>query len=79
MDNDYVGYVKNYRSTMGWVYIFASFAISWRFVLQDCTSISTTKAEYVAASVACKEAIWLTHLVGEIGLKQKLLVLHCDS
>ena len=64
---------------MGWVYTFASSAISWKSILQDCTSISTTKLEYVAASEACKEEIWLTHLVGEIGLKKELPVLHCDS
>ena len=48
-------------------------------VLQDCTSISTTEAEYVAMSEACKEAIWLARLVGELGLRQMMLVLHCDS
>ena len=40
---------------------------------------STTEAEYVAASEACKEAIWLTRLVGDFGLEQKLPVLHSDS
>ena len=79
MDNDYACCIDNHRSAMGWVYTFASSAISWIFVLQDCTSISITKVEYVAASEACKEAIWLTHLVGEIGLKQEFPILHCDS
>ena len=79
MDNDYAHCIDNRRSTMGWVYTFVGSTISWRFVLQDFTSISTTKVEYVAASEACKEAIWLTRLVGEIGLKQELPILHCDS
>ena len=79
MDNDYADCVDNRRSTTSWVYTFAGFAISWRSVLQDCMSISTIEAKYVAASEACKEAIWLTRLVGEIGLKQELPVLHCDS
>ena len=77
MDSDYAGCVDNCRSTTGWIYTFVGSAISWRSVLQDCTSISTTEVEYVVASEACKEAIWLTHLVGEIGLKQELPVLHC--
>ncbi|MCO5594036.1 hypothetical protein L7F22_048055 [Adiantum nelumboides] len=50
-----------------------------RSVLQDCTSISTTKAEYVALSEACKEPIWLARLVKDLGLEQCLPVLHCDS
>lgn len=41
--------------------------------------ISTTKVEYVAASEACKEAIWLPRLMGDVGLEQKILVLHYDS
>ncbi|MCO5564617.1 hypothetical protein L7F22_018282 [Adiantum nelumboides] len=40
---------------------------------------STTEAEYVALSEACKEAIWLTRLVKDLGLEQCLPVLHCDS
>ncbi|MCO5582362.1 hypothetical protein L7F22_036256 [Adiantum nelumboides] len=35
--------------------------------------------EYVAASEACKEAIWLTRLVGDLGIVREILVLHCDS
>ena len=79
VDSDYAGCVDNRRSTTGWIYTFAGSAISWRSVLQDCMSISTTEAEYVAASEACKEAIWLTRLVGDLGLEQKIPVLHCDS
>ena len=75
MDIDYVGCVDNHRSTTGWVYTFVGSAISWRFFLQGCTSISTTETKYVAASEACKEAIWLTCLVGEIRLKQKFFTM----
>ena len=35
--------------------------------------------EYVAASEACKEAIWLACLVGDLGIKVQLPLLHCDS
>ena len=70
--SDYTGYVDKQRSTIGWIYTFSGCAISWRSILQDCTSVSTTEAEYVGASEACKEAIWLTHLVGDLDLEQKL-------
>ncbi|MCO5576363.1 hypothetical protein L7F22_030173 [Adiantum nelumboides] len=45
----------------------------------ECVALSTTEAEYVAAKEACKEALWLMHLVGELGIDMKILVLHCDS
>ncbi|MCO5583240.1 hypothetical protein L7F22_037149 [Adiantum nelumboides] len=32
-----------------------------------------------AASEACKEAIWLTRLVGDLGIVREIPVLHCDS
>ncbi|MCO5593233.1 hypothetical protein L7F22_047240 [Adiantum nelumboides] len=79
VDSDYAGCVDNRKSTTGWIYTFAGFAISWRSILQDCTSIFTTEAEYVALSEACKEAIWLARLVKDLGLEQCLPVLHCDS
>ncbi|MCO5571898.1 hypothetical protein L7F22_025647 [Adiantum nelumboides] len=54
-------------------------AISWLSQLQSCVRLSSTEAEYVAASEACKEAIWLTRLVGDLGIVREILVLHCDS
>ena len=39
-------------------------------MLQDCMS---------ASSEACKEAIWLARLVGDLGIKVQLPLLHCDN
>ncbi|MCO5553786.1 hypothetical protein L7F22_027501 [Adiantum nelumboides] len=56
-DADYAGCSNTRKSTFGYVFVFAGAAISWRSVLQTCTSSSTTKSEYVAASSASKEAV----------------------
>ena len=80
-DSDYAGCVDTRRSTSGYVFLFAGAAVSWRSCLQRCTSSSTTEAEYVAISSACvgsKEAVWLSRLVGDLGIHQ-VPVLHCDS
>ena len=69
VDSDYAGCVDTRSTTTGWIYTFVGAAISWRSKLQDCTSVSTTEAEYVATSEACKEAIWLACLVGDLGIK----------
>ena len=37
-------------------------SISWMSKLQECTTTSTTEAEYVVASDATKEALWLSQL-----------------
>ena len=39
VDSDYAGCVDSRKSTTGWIYTFAGSAISWRSILQDCTSI----------------------------------------
>ena len=77
-DADYAGCVDSRKSTTGYVFIFAGAAVSWRSILQSCTSSSTTEAEYVALSDACKEAIWLSRLVGDLGISH-VPVINCDS
>ena len=67
------------RSTSGYVFIFTRGAISWRSHLQNFMSMSTTKAEYIAASEACKEPTWLAPLVGDLGISIEVPRLHCDS
>ena len=41
--------------------------------------MSTTEAEYIAVSEACKEAIWLARLVRDLGITLEMPTLHCDS
>ena len=53
--------------------------MSWLSSLQSCTSMSTTEAEYIAASEACKEAIWLARLVRDLGITVEMPTLHCNS
>jgi hypothetical protein len=78
-DSDYAGDLDNRRSTSGYVFTMAGGAVSWRSRLQTCVTQSTTEAEYVAASEACKEAIWLGRLVTDLGVKEDAPMLHCDS
>ncbi|MCO5556229.1 hypothetical protein L7F22_009775 [Adiantum nelumboides] len=78
-DADYAGDLDKWRSTSSYLYTFAGGAISWLSRLQSCVTLSTTEAEYVAASEACKEAIGLTRLVGDLGIVREIPVLHCDS
>ena len=56
-DANYVGDMDKRSSTSSYVFMFTGGAVSWRSCLQNCTSLSTTKAEYIATTEACKEAI----------------------
>ncbi|KAK2997548.1 hypothetical protein RJ639_025571 [Escallonia herrerae] len=53
--------------------------IGWKATLQTIVALSTTNAEYIAATEAVKEAIWLKGLVGDLGLKQECSTVYCDS
>ena len=49
-DSDYADNPDNWKSTSGYVFTYGGGTISWRLKLQGCTALSTTKAEYIAAS-----------------------------
>ena len=42
-------------------------------------SLSTTEAEYIAATHAYKEAIWLKRLCSDIEFKQGAVIIYSDS
>ena len=57
-DSDYAGDKDTRRSTSDFIFLHLGVAISWGSTGQSCTDLSTTEAEYIAASKATKEAIW---------------------
>ena len=67
------------RSTSSYIFILAGGAINWMSKLQDTIALSTREAEYIAASHACKEAIWLRGLLREIWRLQNGVPVFCDS
>jgi len=46
---------------------------------QYVVALSTTKAEYMAATHASKEAVWLQRLCSNMGLVQGAIRIDCDS
>ncbi|KAH9800551.1 Integrase catalytic domain-containing protein [Citrus sinensis] len=67
------------RSITGFVFTMCGGAISWKSSLQSAVALSTTEAEYIALTEAIKEAIWLRGLVSELGFKQEVVKVSCDS
>ena len=56
---------------MGYVFLAAGGAITWKSKKQTVIALSSTEAEYVALSEAGHEAIWLQNLYGELGFPQE--------
>jgi len=79
VDSDFAGDIDKRRSTTGYVFTLAGGAVSWLSKLQDVVALSTTEAEYMAATEACKEAIWIQRLMEKLGHKKQKIVVYCDS
>ncbi|KAL1516533.1 hypothetical protein ABEB36_000440 [Hypothenemus hampei] len=60
-DADFAGDIDSRKSTTGYVFKLNGGAITWQSRKQGCVALSTTEAEYVAASEATKEAVWLNN------------------
>lgn len=79
VDADYAGDLDRRRSLSGYIFSLCGSAISWCASLQSIAALSTTEAEYIAATEGVKEAVWLHGLVTELGLNQDVLTIFCDS
>ena len=66
-DSDWATDKKTRRSTTGWCFHYNGCLISWRSKLQTTVALSTCEAEYVALCDAVKEAIYLRHLLADLG------------
>jgi hypothetical protein len=62
-DSSWADDLKTRRSTSGFVFNIGSSAISWSSKRQPTIALSTCEAEYMAQTVATKEAIWLRQLL----------------
>lgn len=79
VDSDYAGDLDMRRSLIGYMFLFNGFLINWKATLQHVVALSTTEAEQTAATEAVKEALWLQGLMGELGVKSKIVTVYCDS
>ena len=79
VDADYDGDLDRRKSLSTYIFTLCGSAISYYSSLQVIAALSTTEAEYIVATKGMKEAIWLRGLVSELGLRQDVLVIFCDS
>ncbi|KAF8650939.1 hypothetical protein AX14_008525 [Amanita brunnescens Koide BX004] len=68
------------RVISGYAFLINGGAVSWSTKRQEIVSLSTTESEYIAATHAAKEAIWLRSLITQL-FKTNLAptVLFCDN
>ena len=78
-DADYAGDISTRRSTSGVVCQYMGGPVSWLSQKHKSVALSTTEAEFMAASKAAKEVIWLPRLLSEITTLTETPVLKIDN
>lgn len=69
-DSDWAGSVDDMKSTSGYALTFGSGVFSWNSKKENLVAQSTAEAEYVAASAAVNQVIWLRKRLADLGYKQ---------
>ena len=79
-DSNWVGSAVDRKSTYGYCFSMGSAMISWSSRKEGSIAQSTAEAEYIAASDACKETVWLRKLLYDLfGRKLDSTIIHCDN
>ncbi|GKB70549.1 retrovirus-related pol polyprotein from transposon TNT 1-94 [Tanacetum coccineum] len=78
-DADHVGCIDTRKSTYGGIQFLGDKLVSWMSKKQDCTAMSSTKAEYVALFASCAQVIWMRTQLKDYGFNYNKIPLYCDS
>ena len=65
-DSDHAGDIDTSKSTSGILFFLGKCLISWQSVKQQVVAMSSCEAEYIAASTASTQALWLARLLGDL-------------
>jgi hypothetical protein len=64
-DSDHAGDIDTSKSTSG-ILFFDKCLVSWQSVKQQVVALSSCEVEYIAASTASTQALWLVGLLGDL-------------
>jgi hypothetical protein len=79
-DSDWGANPDNSRSTLGWQTFLGKCLVSWKSKTQRSVAMSSSEAEYMAASNLSKEIIYLRMFLAQLGQKQfKPTIIHEDN
>ncbi|KAK1603680.1 hypothetical protein QYE76_027353 [Lolium multiflorum] len=70
------------KSQSGYVFILNGAAVSWASSKQCTVAKSSTESEYIAASEASSEAVWMKRFIVELGVVPSALdplIIYCDN
>nr|GFC45131.1 uncharacterized mitochondrial protein AtMg00810-like [Tanacetum cinerariifolium] len=78
-DADYAGCKHTFKSTFGGAQFLGEKLVSWSSKKQDCTALSTAKAEYVSLSAYYAQVLWMQTQLTDYGFHFNKIPIYCDS
>ncbi|GJT40875.1 retrovirus-related pol polyprotein from transposon TNT 1-94 [Tanacetum coccineum] len=78
-DVDHAGCIDTRKSTSRGIQFLGDKLVSWMSKKQDCTAMSSAKAEYVALSASCAQVMWMRTQLKDYGFNYNKIPLYCDS
>ena len=70
------------RSQTCYVFVMNGGAVDWKSAKQSTTAMSSTEAEYIAASEAAMEAVWIRKFISGLGVvpsNKRPMDMYCDN
>ncbi|KAJ9545374.1 hypothetical protein OSB04_025081 [Centaurea solstitialis] len=77
-DADHGGCKLDRKSTIGHIQFLGDKLVSWASKKQNCVSLSTAEAEYVAAASCCSQIFWMRTQLRDYGFKFDKIPIYCD-
>ncbi|CAJ2670589.1 unnamed protein product [Trifolium pratense] len=78
-DADWAGCADDRKSTSRACFFLGNNLISWFSKKQNCVSLSTAEAEYIAAGSSCSQLLWMKQMLLEYNVVQDAMALYCDN
>ncbi|BBN67220.1 transposable element gene [Prunus dulcis] len=69
-DADWAGSIDDRKSTTGGCFYIGNNLVSWFSKKQNCVSLSTAEAEYIAAGSCCTQLLWMKQMLNDYGIHQ---------
>jgi hypothetical protein len=79
-DSDLTDDIDTRKSTTGALFFLGKCLVSWQSLKQRVVALSSCKAEYIAATTAATQAIWMARLLGDLlGREPEVVELKVDN
>ncbi|GKF49135.1 hypothetical protein Tco_0142386, partial [Tanacetum coccineum] len=80
LDSDHASCLDTRKSTSGGIqFLGGDKLVSWSSKKQDCTLMSSAKAEYMSLYACCAQVLWLRTQLTDYGFHFDKIPIYCDS